>query len=91
MLGRTAAATVTAAAGTVVAAPTATNAAQQFFDQRPEPKPLVQASLSGKKAVSNSHELREMHRAGGYEYANYERRNWAEIMSQLSNVSLQNN
>jgi hypothetical protein len=58
-----------------------TNAAQNFFALRPEPKPLTVINTS--HPLSRGRELRELHKAGGYDHANYERRNWSEIYDQL--------
>jgi hypothetical protein len=58
-----------------------TNAAQNFFALRPEPKPLTVPNVS--QPLSRGRELRELHKAGGYDHANYERRNWTEIFTQM--------
>ena len=65
----------------VATGPVGTNAAQVFLDQRPEPKPVLEPAPH-KSKLSNM-ELRDMHRAGGYDYANYYKRNWDEILTQL--------
>jgi hypothetical protein len=63
------------------------NPVQMFLAQRAEPRPLTAAPKpdpsdnSDKKPVSRS---KLAHQAGGYEYINWDRRNWVEIRSQLT-------
>lgn len=60
------------------------NAALSLFQQRPEPKPVNSADLTvGRVSIRDARDLREMHRGGGYDHTNYERRNWDEIIGQL--------
>lgn len=62
----------------------ANNAALSLFQQRPEPKPVNSADLTvGRVPIRDARDLREMHRGGGYDHTNYERRNWDEIIGQL--------
>ena len=53
-----------------------------FLSQRPEPKPMSIKSSKNNKTLPSSMR-RRIDQAGGYDFDNYNKRNWSEIMSQL--------
>jgi len=63
-------------------APIAVNRVQTFLSQRPLPKVILKETTDNNNNDNNKAKL--IDQAGGYDYANYSKRNWAEIISCLS-------
>lgn len=69
---------------TIGAAPAGIHPLTIFLAQRPEPTPLPTVNTSSNiGAVSKS----LIHAAGGYDYSNFDKRNWREIKSQITHRS----
>lgn len=66
----------------------AVNPVAAFLASREEPK-LVSSTrnLGGLKAVRSNADLRKMHQAGGYDFSEYERKNFSELVYLLSQIS----
>ena len=52
------------------------------LSSRPEPKPIRMGSAPNAKPTGVA--LHSMHSAGGYEHANYSRRNWQNIIEEVT-------
>ena len=56
-----------------------------MLSSRPEPKPLrVGSAPAPATAKPSGSALHSMHSAGGYEHANYSRRNWLNIIEEVT-------
>jgi len=64
-----------------VSAPVAVNHVQTLLSQRPLPKVILKETNGN---TDGNNKLKLIDQAGGYDYANYGKRNWAEIISCLS-------
>lgn len=67
-----------------VSQPIAINHVQVVLSQRPLPKVILKEANQYNDGNDNQFKLRLIDQAGGYDYVNYGKRNWAEIISCLS-------
>lgn len=81
--------------GVYESAPTgngANNPVVAFLAQRSQPQPVIKgAELTAaikvkQKAKKHGSVLRKVHQVGGYDYANYDKKNWSEICVHLQKI-----
>lgn len=64
----------------------AVNPVVAFLASREEPKLVSTLNHGGLKAVRSNADLRKMHQAGGYDFSEYERKNFSELVYLLSQI-----